>query len=247
MKTIKTVWNIITTILVLVVVILAMLLVGMRLFGLQVYTVLSGSMEPLYQTGSLIYVQKVEPYTVVEGQVITFMLDEDTLATHRVIEVVPDENDPTVVRYRTKGDANDAEDGSLVHYKNVVGTPLFTIPKLGYLANYIQNPPGMYIAIAAGAMLILLVFLPDLLTDESTEEEPVRRRKKKKKKPAAVTAPAKPSNGELVEKLLAMEPAKLKALLARLDETDPEKARALRKLLVAELTARKAARESGKN
>ena len=160
---IKKIWNVFTTILVAVVVLFAVALVGARLVGLHVFTVLSGSMEPAYHTGSLIYVKEVD-YTEIEaGQVITFMLDEDTVATHRVVEVVPDETDASVLRYRTKGDANDVEDGSLVHYKNVIGTPVFTIPYLGYVANYIQNPPGKYVAISAGAILMLLVFLPDLL------------------------------------------------------------------------------------
>lgn len=90
------------------------------------------------------------------------MLDEKTVATHRVVEIVPDENDSSVIRFRTKGDANNTEDGNLVHYKNVIGTPVFTIPKLGYLANYIQSPTGRYIAISVGAILMVLVFLPDV-------------------------------------------------------------------------------------
>lgn len=182
MKTIKKVWDGVTTVLVGIVVVLAILLVGARLVGFQVFTVLSGSMEPTYHTGSLIYVKDVD-YTEIEpGQVITFMLDEDTVATHRVVEVVPDENDSTVLRYRTKGDANDAEDGSLVHYKNVIGSPVFTIPYLGYFANYIQNPPGMYIAISVGAILLMLVFLPDLLFDDEDEKEDEKKDKKKEKK-----------------------------------------------------------------
>ena len=163
---VKKVWNVISSILVALVVIFAALLVGARLFGLQVFTVLSGSMEPAYHTGSLIYVKKVDPATIKEGQAITFLLAEDTVATHRVIEVVPDEEDPTVLRFRTKGDANDSPDGGLVHYKNVIGVPVFTIPYLGYVANYIQQPPGMYVAISAGAILLLLVFLPDLFSDD---------------------------------------------------------------------------------
>ena len=177
-RSIKKAWNIVSSILVALVVILALLLVGARVVGLQVFTVLSGSMEPTYHTGSLIYVKKVDPYTIEEGQPITFMLDEDTLATHRIVGVVPDEEDPSVIRYRTKGDANENEDGGLVHYKNVVGTPVFTIPKLGYLANYIQNPPGTYIAISAGAILMLLMFLPDLFAPE----EPAADKPKKAKK-----------------------------------------------------------------
>ena len=163
-------WDWITTALVAIVVILALLLVGARLIGLHVFSVLSGSMEPTYHVGSLIYVKNVDPYELKSGDVITFMLDEDTVATHRIVEVVPDENDSTVVRFRTKGDANDVEDGGLVHYKNVIGTPVFTIPKLGYVANYIQNPPGMYVAISVGAIMVLLVFLPDLFAEDKKNE-----------------------------------------------------------------------------
>ena len=170
-KTVKRIWNWFTTVLVTVVVILALLLVGARLIGLQVFTVLSGSMEPTYHVGSLIYVKDVDPFELESGDVITFMLDEDTVATHRIVEVVPDESDSTVVRFKTKGDANAAEDGSLVHYKNVIGSPVFTIPYLGYFADYIQHPPGTYVAIAVGAILLLLVFLPDLFSSDKNGKE----------------------------------------------------------------------------
>ena len=158
----KRIWNVITYILVGIVVVLAILMVGVRVLGYKVFTVLSGSMEPTYHVGSLIYVKEVDYRQLESGDVITFMRDESTVVTHRIVEVVLDEDDTSVIRYRTKGDANEAEDGALVHYKNVIGTPVMTIPKLGYIANYIQNPPGMYVAIAAVSILILLVFLPDI-------------------------------------------------------------------------------------
>lgn len=159
--------------------ILALLLVGARVIGLQVFTVLSGSMEPNYHVGSLIYVKEVDPFELEAGQVITFMLNENTVATHRIIEVVPDDDDTTVVRFRTKGDANDVEDGSLVHYKNVIGTPIFTIPYLGYVATYIQSPPGLYVAIAGAAFILMLSFIPDLFVkDENEKEAPAKDGKK---------------------------------------------------------------------
>lgn len=163
MKAAKRIWDIFTTLLVIAAVVLAIALVGVRLVGLQPFTVLSGSMEPTYHTGSLIYVKKVDYRTLEVGDAITFMLDENTVATHRIVGIVPDEEDPEVVRYRTKGDANEAEDGGLVHYKNVIGKPVFTIPKLGYIASYVQNPPGTYVAVSAGAFIVLLMFLPELL------------------------------------------------------------------------------------
>lgn len=169
-KTLKKIWNVISTLLVVLAVAFALLVAGARVIGLQVFTVLSGSMEPTYHVGSLIYVKTVDYTDLEAGDVITFMLSEDTIATHRIVEVVPDEEDPTIIRYRTKGDANDAEDGGLVHYKNVIGSPVFTIPYLGYVANYIQNPPGTYIAISAGAIFLMLMFIPDLFAEDGKEK-----------------------------------------------------------------------------
>ena len=183
-STAKRILNGIGTIGVVLVVVLTILLVGTRIVGIMPYTVLSGSMEPTYHTGSLIYVKTVDPFELEAGDVITFMLDEDTLATHRIVEVVPDPEDASTIRFVTKGDANEFIDGSMVHYKNVVGTPIFTIPYLGYLANFVQNPPGLYIAIAFCAFLVLLAFLPDLFDEE-------KPKKKKGKKAADERADSK--------------------------------------------------------
>ena len=168
----KTIWNGITTILVTLVVILAILLVGVRLIGLQPYVVLSGSMEPTYHVGSLVYVKDVDYKELTVGDPITFMINENTVVTHRIIEVLVDEEDPDTIRYFTQGDANNAPDGTSVHYRNIIGKPVWTIPYLGYVSNYIQTPPGKYVAMAAGAMLILLVFLPDVFADDKKKAIP---------------------------------------------------------------------------
>ena len=159
--TAKKLLQIISTILVALVVLLAVALVGVRLAGIRTFTVLSGSMEPTYHVGSLIYVKKVDPAAIRPGQVITFMLDENTVATHRVVEVVPDEDDPSTLRFRTKGDANEAADAGLVHCKNVLGTPVACVPYLGYVITWIQNPPGTYYAIALALFMVLLMLLPE--------------------------------------------------------------------------------------
>ena len=110
-KTLKKILNVISTILVAIVVVLALLLVGARFIGLNVYSVLSGSMEPTYHVGSLIYVKDVDTDELKAGDVITYMLDEDTIVTHRIVDVIPDETDPSIIRFQTKGDANDSVDG----------------------------------------------------------------------------------------------------------------------------------------
>lgn len=177
-KTIKRIWNWISGVLVGIVVLLAIALVGVRLVGLKPFVVLSGSMEPTYHVGSLIYVKSVDYKELKVGDPITYMISQDTVVTHRIIEVLVDEEDTNTIRYFTQGDANAVADGSSVHYKNIIGKPVFSIPYLGYVSNYIQNPPGTYIAIAVGAILILLVFLPDIFSDDTTSKTNTKRGKK---------------------------------------------------------------------
>lgn len=157
---IRKIWNIVTTVIITVVVIFVVLLFGFRIFGLQGFTVLSGSMEPDYPTGSVIYVKEVDPNLLENHTVITYRLSGQTVATHRIIEIV-EQNGSRL--YRTKGDANEFADGSLVSPDQIIGTPVITIPFLGYLMTYIQSPSGMYAAIAVGAAILLLLFLPDLI------------------------------------------------------------------------------------
>lgn len=174
-KKVKKVWNAVSTVIVILVVVFAMLLVGVRIFGLRPFTVLSGSMEPTYHVGSLIYVKEVDPSEVQVGDPITFVLNEDlVVATHRVVEI-----DTENQYFYTKGDANEAIDGNPVHFNNLIGVPIFTIPGLGYIANYIQNPPGMYVVIALVAILILFVILSFFVDDDGDKQKKDRKRKKK--------------------------------------------------------------------
>lgn len=162
----KKAWNIASTVLVVIVVLFAILLVGVRVFGVQVYSVISGSMEPEYPVGSLIYVKKVDPAEIEVDDVITYVLPNNMPSTHRVVRI-----DAENQLFYTKGDANNTEDGAPVHFKNLIGTPVFKTPFLGYVAYYIQHPPGMYIAIAAGAVLLILVFLPDLFAKDEKKDK----------------------------------------------------------------------------
>ena len=171
----KKIWNWLTTLAVVFAVLLAMLLAGARIVGLQVYTVLSGSMEPNYHVGSIIYVKDVDPATLQVGDAISFMISETTVATHRIIEVIPDKDDPNVIRFRTKGDNNDIADTNPVHCNNVLGKVVGTVPLLGYVSDFVQHPPGTFIALGAAFLIILAVFVPDIVTSAKNlmaQEEP---------------------------------------------------------------------------
>lgn len=167
MTTLKKIWNIVSSALVVLMVLCAVFLMGSRLLGFKCYTVISGSMEPEYSVGDLLYVKDVDVKTIKVGDPITFILNEDlVVATHRVVRI-----DAEKQYFYTKGDANEIEDQNPVHFKNVIGVPKFSIAKLGYVSDFVQNPPGLYITIGAGIVLIILVFLPDLLAKKKNEDE----------------------------------------------------------------------------
>ncbi len=162
--------KVISNVLVIVVVILAILLHGMRFVGLKPYSVLSGSMQSVYPTGSLLYIKGVNPETLKVGDVITYKMAGGTLCTHRIIEIVPDEDNPDIVRFRTKGDENDTAD-PLVDYDKVVGKAVFCIPLLGYLATYMAVPPGKYIAITVAISLVLIEIMISLILDDKDKKK----------------------------------------------------------------------------
>lgn len=161
--TIKRVWNIITTILVSLMVLLAALLWGFKLLGMDIFVVQSGSMEPAYHVGSLVYVKTVDATELQTGDVITFELGGGVRGTHRIVEVLAENGS---LAFRTKGDANESADNNPVLPEDIVGEVKFTIPYLGFLITYIQQPPGTYIAVSVVAVLLLLTILPDIIFPE---------------------------------------------------------------------------------
>ena len=163
----KKLWDTLSTALVAAVVVLALLLVGFRLVGFRVFNVISGSMEPTYSVGDLLYVKPVEPEDVRVGDPITFVLNENlVVATHRVVDI--DEENQFFI---TKGDANANADASPDFRPNLIGVPKFHIPLLGYVSDYVQHPPGTYVTIAFCIVLLAAVFLPDLLFKDEEENQ----------------------------------------------------------------------------
>lgn len=170
--TIKKVWNLVTGLLVLAVVVIAILLAGVRVVGVTPYAVLSGSMEPTFPVGSMIYVKAVDFEDVKVGDAVTFHLNEDVVATHRVIEI-------TEEGLRTQGDANDAPDGGAVTPERLVGKALFCIPQFGFLSAWVSQPPGLYVAGIGAVGVLVLMFIPDLLDAADAADKRAAEKKKR--------------------------------------------------------------------
>lgn len=168
------VWQKFQTVLVIIVAIIAIVLVALKISGASSYVVLSGSMEPAYPVGSLLYVTPPHDVNSLEpGNVITFVNESGTVVTHRIVEKVYEENSDgtTTLKFRTQGDANGVADGALVHSKNVLGTPILAIPGLGFIVQYAKRPPGIYIILVLFAMLATAAILPNVLNHLDKRKE----------------------------------------------------------------------------
>ncbi len=86
-----------------------------KIMGREVFTVVSGSMEPEIPVGSLVIIKKADPLKIQEGDVIAFRR-EGTVITHRVVE-----NQKDLRQFITKGDANELADMQPASYTNLVG------------------------------------------------------------------------------------------------------------------------------
>lgn len=158
--------SLLSTIMLVVMLLVAGVLTLPPLLGCKNMAVLSGSMEPQIRVGALVIAGETEPDKLKTGDVITYLLAGDTLVTHRIIEINADEE-----WVLTQGDANDIPDGAPVPYEKIVGKVLFSVPLLGYLTMYIRTPLG--IAGICGVLMVMIVlnFLPDVLTKEQEKEE----------------------------------------------------------------------------
>ncbi len=174
--TLKKTLKIISNTLVILTVLLAFLLYGVQLLGITPYSVMSGSMGSACPVESLVYVVKAGPEKLEINDVITYKDANGIPVTHRLVEFVPDETDPDIIRLRTKGDANLSAD-PLVDYESVVGKVIFCIPSLGRLAMDISYPPGKYVALTIVAALILLEIIIHIALDDKDNKKPATQQK----------------------------------------------------------------------
>lgn len=124
-----------------------------RLFGYEVYTVVSGSMEPAIPVGSAIYLKAAVPEDIQSGDVIAFYKGR-AVVTHRVVE-----NRRVSGEFITKGDANAEKDMEPVPYAALIGRMTVSVPVLGAVMAVCSDTLGKaYLAGGvAGALFLQLL------------------------------------------------------------------------------------------
>lgn len=128
-------------------------------FGYKIYIVNSDSMAATdFDAGDLIFVKEVDPATLKEGDVITFM-SQDTESfgktiTHKIRRLTTDaEGNPGFITY---GTTTGTDDETIVTYPYVLGKYQSHIPALGTFFNFLKTTPGYFVCIFIPFMLIIL-------------------------------------------------------------------------------------------
>lgn len=142
---------------------LYLLIAAPLVLGYRPVVVLSGSMEPTYHVGSIIYYKSVSFDQIEEGDPITFHAGEDALVTHRVVE-----KRAISQEFVTKGDANDTADPNPVSFSDVAGkASAITIPGAGYFVTFGKRP----VVIGLMAAILILGMVTDSMTEKSEKSK----------------------------------------------------------------------------
>ncbi len=116
------------------------------IFNYKPLVVLSGSMEPTYKVGSVIYYHPVDENELKEGDAITFTYENGDYITHRINSIIDN-------LYETKGDANNSPDVKKISYKDIKGkVAKMSIPYIGYYISFINT--HLYLLIIVIIILI---------------------------------------------------------------------------------------------
>lgn len=120
--------------------------------GYASYVVVSSSMEPTIDTGSIIYVRATDSYR--PGDIVTFV-EDDRIITHRIVGT-------TANGFLIKGDANDRVDEWQVTEQEIIGELIVTVPIYGYVVQIAKTPIGFVTMVLLPGIFLIAMELRDL-------------------------------------------------------------------------------------
>lgn len=130
-----------------------------ELFGYKAYIVNTDSMAATdFNAGDLIFVKEVDPSTLKEGDIITY-LSQNTESfgeaiTHKIRKLTTDaEGNPGFITY---GTTTDTDDETIVTYPYVLGKYQTHLPKVGTFFHFLKTPQGYIVCIFVPFMLLIL-------------------------------------------------------------------------------------------
>lgn len=113
------------------------------IFGIKTFTIISNSMNPIFEIDDVIFVKKINANQLQKGDIISFVQGRDII-THRIESIEKRNNEITFI---TKGDANNTTDINNVNVSQIEGKYIFKISKLGKVLSILKNKVVFFVII----------------------------------------------------------------------------------------------------
>ena len=147
------------------------------IMGYRVFTIATGSMEPVYDVGDVIAVHNTDFASLNVGDDITYIgkvADFDgKIVTHRIVKIDKDEKKIT-----TRGVANDADDPAISE-DQIFGKVTHKFVLLSILTKLTRNKYGFYFLIFVPLVLVIFLEIADLVTKVKDDDEDEEREEEK--------------------------------------------------------------------
>ncbi len=193
-------WNIIGTVLAVLIVLgtacmVAFTLFSLRntdqsernLFGYKAFIVRSDSMSATdFSSGDLVIVKEINPLFLTEGDIIAFISrnpeNYGETFTHKIRRIVQDEESGET-QFITYGTTTDVDDLVPVSFEDVMGRYVLAVPKMGVFFSFLKTVPGYLCCIFLPFALLMALQLFQslrlsrrLAREEEAERQAVRQR-----------------------------------------------------------------------
>ena len=145
------------------------------IFGYRMFTVATGSMEPVYNVNDVILVKTVDVSTLKVGDDIAYLGNRAELngivITHRIIEIWT--SDDGEVRYTTQGVNNDNPDPS-VSGDQIYGKVVGKVYIVNAINHIVKNIYGFFFLIFCPLVLVIFLEVADTIIDIKLEKNELR-------------------------------------------------------------------------
>ncbi len=153
------------------------------ILGYRVFTVATGSMEPVYNVNDVILVKDVVPSTLKVGDDIAYLGNRDAvkglIVTHRIIKI--EKLDDGKVHYTLKGVNNKYEDPSITE-DQILGKVVGKTYVVSFINHVVKNIYGFFFLVFCPLVLVIFLEIADTVIDMKLEKNELRLIEKDDKK-----------------------------------------------------------------
>ena len=142
------------------------------IFGYRIFTVATGSMEPVYMVNDVILVKEIDSKKLKIGDDVAY---NDTkngiIITHRIVRIEVNEVGDT--RYYLKGVNNEYEDPS-VGAEQILGKVQGKVFLVNFINHVVKNIYGFFFLVFCPLVLVIFLEIADTIIDNKLDNNEIR-------------------------------------------------------------------------